>query len=531
MKNKIKLFLPIVLICSLLIGQTCFAMEEVGSFNALSTFWNNITKNQTVLKTYSQALPAEKQNFIKKILPTVAEKMGYGRFITSYDFLNTQYNSRWRSLLPYAMQVGVSTLEDWQEFKHDYNLGFVGDDLIKKTYWQSQDVKTIAKVLSMPLNFYGSDETGFYQELSEYIITQFYYDENSNDLNAGYGFSQAIYNIVSDLAEKEIAENGVQFTKVYSYKNINSSVFGNVTNYNNFINKCNTYKSNGFTYVVMYTGSSGNYTSTTVIGLKGDLVRNGATGKYSICTYAGSLSNVPTCWGQINNSNIENYNRNLAWNMNLGSPSSSIPYYLIAKDGITNGSFTFTLYSLDDDVKEKQVFTSLNGYINNKGHYEPSIVLPNYIAPSVSYNAQDMVTTYNYMTNYEGTGNPNYNNQNNNVNNINISVPDTYQPAGNNGYDKESHTLKFDGISSLLSSIGSLLGSLINGIAQGIANIVTSLVSVVTNMVNFFGSGSQISELLSSFMSWIPAPIPQMLVSLFGLAVIFGLIKLIKGAL
>lgn len=333
--------------------------------------------------------------------------------------------------------------------------------------------------------------------------------------------TETIYNVYDDVIHNEQLENGVIKAHIMSYTEINSSNFSNLSAYTDFIRLCRLNEDKKYVFLNRNTGANvmhvifadspvNLYNDGSVLGNTLRLVKNDGTTSFTFKTY-----------GQ-NNSGQTNFSQ-LYTNRKVGTAYVGTSSVLGQNGGLsTNNSYVITspvsCYTLAPSGTDTWLYTSLAGWINSQGHYEPSYQIgDNYgTVPSAVVSSNDITTYYNntYVDNSVHDSN-------------NVYYPPNYNPSSN-GYDTDTHTLKFDGVGSFLASIGELFGALINGIAEGIANIVNSLISIVNNLKLNLIQGP-IFELLSAFMSWLPDEIVALLTALFSITIIFALIKLIKG--
>ena len=490
MKAKIKLFIPLVLICSLLIGSTCFASSGRGS----AYIFGDSSLNSEVIRQFNSMSNKEQSDLVRSISPLLFNRLG---FIMNDPY--TTINTYWQLQKNRRVNEFSSAGNYFQNTTDEYPYTFV---------------------------YLNDGEYYWYDELVDYLRNTMTTLGGQLVMNDTSGINYILNSYVDYYADSM----GVQTVKLYSYKNINSSNFSNLTQYNKFIAFCDDAKYKGYNYVICVKDYDD---AKWYCALKGNLYRRSATGQFGLCSDSGTV-NLPEYWYRDSNSSsgtgtVTNDGSNY---YELGAPSIVFykswytglfpTTYWTFNGGTQKGSY---LFSLTDDVQNFKVFTSLSAWINAHGHFEYPFHTTNFFGrvPSVNVTSQDMTNVYNQIFT---------DNSNNSVNTntvTNIYYPDSYVPDSNS-YDKDSHKLDFSGVGALLSSIGDLIGSLINGIAQGIANIVSSIASVVHNLVDVFTSGN-VFAFLKVFMSWLPEPIPTLLISFFTLSVLFAVIKLVKGVL
>ena len=106
--------------------------------------------------------------------------------------------------------------------------------------------------------------------------------------------------------------------------------------------------------------------------------------------------------------------------------------------------------------------------------------------------------------------------------------------SGDSGSDDDLGFLDklFDSIGKFLKKIIEGIASIINDVVQGLETVVDSIIDIVSRFIGWFtGDESGIINFLKVFMSWLPEPLPTLLISLFTVAVIFAVVRLVKGAL
>lgn len=455
-----------------------------------TTIYPNNQLNQNVIDKFNSMTAEEKSQLLPMIAPMFFKSLG---IFTSnaYDTMNTWYNTSLQAFK--ALYPEASDLQDSNE-------GYS----IKKAY------------------------TYYTRESGRYFYYENFDDFLSRNVQAVDGVlvlndTETIYSIYDDVIQNEREENGVINVTLKSYTNINSSNFGNLSQYSDFIRLCKEHRSVGFVVVAKSPSSE----NSIVVGFpqsKPNLYNNGSTvgntlnfcndngvGYYSFEWYRTTMYNG-------NQDTYFSFDNNYvnARNFSVGGVTIVSLYANSTQNNFKNDGFG--LYTLNESATDYTLFTSLTGWVNNEGHYEPSYEIGNNYGtvPSAVISSNDMTTYYNitYTDNSQGSHNT-------------VWYPPNYDPTSNS-YDPDTHTLKFDGVASFLSSLGELIGSLINGIASGIANIINSLITVVNNLKGNLLQGV-IFDFLSAFMGWLPVEIVTLLTALFAITVIFALIKLLKG--
>ena len=464
-------------------GSLCSTTSgtETTYYNYTSIYPNN-QLNQNVIDRFNNMTTEEKAQLLPILSPLFLKSLGIYTN-DAYSQINQLYNTSLASF-----QDRYSTAQDLQDSDESY--------AIKKCY----------TYLSRGHGY------RYYENFDDFLGMNIVEEDGVLVLTD----TQTVYNLYDDVIQDELQENGVIKLDLMSYNSLNSSVFDNVSLYSNFIGLCRTNASKK--YVLICKDSYWIYIAFP--NVNPNLYNNGSTlgQTLQLCTDQGGTITSWTTYRAYrpNTTSWSTTNTGFRYaNMVLGGPTPA------NKDGgqsSNNVASGWSIYTLNDNDTEVTTFTSLNGWVNHQGNYTPSYQLgSNYgNVPSAVVSSNDMTTYYNntYIDNSVHDSN-------------NVYYPPNYMPDSNS-YDTDTHTLKFDGIASFLSSLGSLIGSLINGLAQGIANIVNSLISVCNNLIQNF-TGGVIFELLQAFLGWLPPEIVGVLTGLFTITVIFALIKLIKG--
>lgn len=461
---------------------------ETTQYNYTTIYPNN-QLNQNVIDKFNNMSLEEKEQLLPFLSPIFLKSLGI--YTTdAYTRINDLYN---QSLASFKNQY--PTAQELQDSDESY--------AIKKAY----------TYLSRGHGYY------YYDNFLDYLSNNI--QETGGQLVLSD--TETIYNIYDDVIENERLENGVISVTLKSYQNINSSNFGNLSQYSDFIKLCKEHRSVGFVVIAHSTPSENNimvgfpqqkpnlYNLGSTVGNTLNFCNNDGVGYYSFDWY------TTTRWNNNQDTHFS-FDNNYTYGRNFSVGGATLPYLGVNSSQNNFRVDGFALYTLNESPTDYTLFTSLNGWINHEGHYEPSYEIgSNYgTVPSAVISSNDMTTYYNitYTDNSQGSHNS-------------VWYPPNYDPT-QNGYDEETNTLKFDGVGSFLSSLGNLIGSLINGIAEGIANIINSLISVVNNLKLNLIQGP-IFELLTAFMSWLPDEIVALLTAVFSITVIFALIKLIKG--
>ena len=486
------------LLSGFLIFVTTFGLFGFGSL------CNTTSGTETTYYNYTSIYPNNQlnQNVIDRFNNMTAEEKGQLLPILSPLFLKS---------------LGIYTQDAYSQINQLYNISL---ESFQSRYPTAQDLQDSDESYAIKKCYtYLSRGHGYryYEDFNDFLGQNIVEDSGVLVLTD----TQTVYDLYNDVIHEEQTENGVIKAHIMSYTEINSSNFGNLSAYTDFIRLCRVNENKKYVFINKSTGSNAVYVifadspvnlynNGTELGNTLRLVKDDGTTSFTFTTYG-------------TNNGSQTYFSQLYTNRKVGSAYIGGPTVRGQSGGLsTNNSYVITsdlsCYTLSPSGTDIWLYTSLAGWTNSRGHYEPSYQLgDNYgTVPSAVVSSNDMTTYYTntYIDNSVHDSN-------------NVYYPPNYSPDSNS-YDTDTHTLKFDGIASFLSSLGSLIGSLINGLAQGIANIVNSLISVCNNLIQNF-TGGVIFEFLQAFLGWLPDEIVGLLTGLFTITVIFALIKLIKG--
>ena len=451
------------------------------------TIYPNNTLNQKLIDEWNSMTTAQKKSLIPTISPIFFRALGiYSN--DGYEVISDWYNA--------GLATAKLTYGDADSFNSNNDV----DEELKRMLTYS--------LRGAPNGQYYD----WYSDFDEFMSMNIRQEEGVLILDS----STAIYHIYDEFIEEEQSANGLIKITMFSYKNINSSNFDNLSAYTRFIGLCNQHKDSKYVVILKNQNQYERVIRCMFPKTKPNLYNNGTTvgNTLRLCDGNGTTITHFDCY-YITNNQTDWTSEGDRWTTNMRLGGATLPTGAVANTSGTQYTANFGIYTLNQDKEEMSIFTSLEGWLNNEGHYEPSYdITPNYgTVPNAVVNSNNITTYYNqkYINNGGDT----------------VYYPPNYDP-NDNTYDPERKTISFDGISNFLSSIGALIGSLINGIASGLANIVESLISIVNNLRNNLLHGV-IFEFLSTFIGWLPAEITALLTGLFAVTVIFALVKLLKG--
>lgn len=488
-----KFFIPFILSLILVFSVPSYASDHGGGGSSRGFgIYDNNSLNARAIAAWESMTDYEKKDYVRELYPLFLAKLGGKLNGLDYNAVAAYYERR---------------LNRYKEFYHDDPEEFLAAGL----GWRQSEL-------------YVSSDRRWYNDFSDFLVAHI--NTDSGYVIGDNTTSGSIVELINDYTDEYMVDSGFIDVDIYSYKNINSSNFQNLTAYNNFITLCNNNKN--YKFVIVGVMASGKIQNVAFSKAVPNLYSNGKTpdGHLRLCNSSGVLISSTANYNMYINYNgystWDVYTRSSAWtgvyDFYIGSANPNA-----VKGDFGSASGKFSIYTLESVKTNYRLNTSLNGWINSNGHYEPPFEFySNWgSVPSFSISPSD-ITNY-----YTATFNPS-NNNSNDVN-INITYPNSYDNYNDNSYDPDSKKLSFNGITDLLSSIGSFLGSIINGVASGLANLIDSISSIAQNLIEFFTNGI-IFNFLKAFLSWLPDPIPTLLSTLFTLAVIFAVIKLVKGA-
>ena len=182
--------------------------------------------------------------------------------------------------------------------------------------------------------------------------------------------------------------------------------------------------------------------------------------------------------------------------------------------------------NMDDDIYQPPYYTT-----DNYKNYDPNIsnsfnTTYQNVNNSVSNNSTIYETATNEFSNYYDNGVVETNNITNNVTNI------TNNYYGNGGEVNPDNPDNPDDNSTLdeilrailrfFNAIGDIIGTLLASVINLIDSVLEALAGVMENLTGA-------SDLFSELFSWIPEPVPQILGAGFGICLVCGIIKFIRG--
>lgn len=192
--------------------------------------------------------------------------------------------------------------------------------------------------------------------------------------------------------------------------------------------------------------------------------------------------------------------RNANIKLNMDDNLYQAPYYTNDRynsyDGSINDSFNTSMQNINNSVtNNSSIYETANNEFNN--YYDNGVVETNNITNNVTN------ITNNYYTSND-PDNPN-----------NPDNPDN--PDDNSTLDEILRA-----ILRFFNAIGDIIGTLLASIINLIDSVLEAIAGVMETL-----SGA--SDLFASLFAWIPEPVPQILGAGFGICLVCGIIKFIRG--
>lgn len=365
---------------------------------------------------------------------------------------------------------------------------------------------------------------------------------------------------------------GYSMQNIYSYTDADSTLFYNATQFNAFKNVCSQLGSQGFNFVFvpMYTSYASGYTMAFYPGDEGSTVKGNSK---IVMYYDGTDNDLIDFY--MSNGHVNNY----SW-YNSFVPTHNWTSIMPGNNSanvVTIPGWKFKIIKDDGTVLDgyrmfRPTFANLGGIRNtransNKGEFVVFNTTSRNM-PIYAYDSIDAIKKHDtgqpapyYLTSNFGSvplafqlSPAEYHNEFNPYNSIvnelspNLSAGDLQNiinininsngggssGGGSSGGDSDDDGIfdgLFDGLGSLIKSFFKGIGEIIGAIADGLGSLLESLTSVISNLVNSFtDEDGSIFMFLKSFLVWLPEPLPTILISTFVLCILFGVIRLIKGA-
>lgn len=208
-------------------------------------------------------------------------------------------------------------------------------------------------------------------------------------------------------------------------------------------------------------------------------------------------------------------------------PTTTYPYSMNSWGFLTDSNITqYICYDSAQDAQNSNI-SNLSYYVTDsfKTYNENSLVTNDYSTTTNSINNSiSYGDVQNYANNYYVENNS-YPTTNNVFNYIN-----TYVPPDNGGDNGDDNGGGGSNIFDFLGTIGEFLGNLI----EGIGNVLSGILSAITDVIDMFigenGLPNVIGELISYFLPFLPDWIPTVIGLSVMLALLIGIVKLIRGS-
>lgn len=212
--------------------------------------------------------------------------------------------------------------------------------------------------------------------------------------------------------------------------------------------------------------------------------------------------------------------------------SEQILFYMYE---VSNISANSEKNCIDMQSSQYQVFTTLSAMQNNslgvQSYYVTDSYNSNWVDNSITDSYNTTTTAVNNTVSYQDVANyvNNYYVENNSYPTTNTvyNYINNYVPSDNGGGSSGSNGGDFDW--SFLGTIGDFLGGLIEGVGNVLSGILSTLTDVIDMFIGENGLPNIISQLIAYFLPFLPEWIPTLIGFSVVLALILGIIKLIRG--
>lgn len=221
------------------------------------------------------------------------------------------------------------------------------------------------------------------------------------------------------------------------------------------------------------------------------------------------VQNTVTSGGQINTNFILSYSPsqqspsvNQSWVVNQNITQYIIYNSLDSLKGSSEGVQDYYVTDSYNNTQVSETYNTTTNNVNNSITYgDVQNYVNNYYVENNSYPTSNIV--YNYINNY--------------------TPPDNGGGSGGDNGGGNSNIWDF------LGTIGDVLGGLIEGVGNVLSGILAALTDVIDMFIGENGLPNVISQLISYFLPFLPEWIPTLIGFSVVLALILGIIKLIRG--
>lgn len=495
-------FILSVLVSSLFVVPTFASEHGGGGSSRLGPYiYNSNDLNAQVIKTFNSMSRDEQKRLLENLFPIISKVLGfYPKNTDAYSLLNEHYH--------HLLSV--------------QKLSVTGQSA--EAYWNKEGAINRQYYVYI-------DDNGNYQWYSDLVEPLSNYIIIDNDKLVVSDNSILNY-VANDYVDNYAVQNGQVRVELFSIYNLNTSIFYNFTDYNNFISTLNRYNNlkfviAGFHGKSAYLGIPKNSTNTniyndgfTVNGTIKFIDNNGIPLKITdfewFYFYNSNIQTTGDLVGALNEGHWTYFNSGF---YNFGANAHNNAWEWGGSGDSWNNN-NWGIYTYNRQTTTYNLYTSLAGWINDKGHFEYPFNLASYFGsvPTSTISSNAMTTYYNQQ----------YTNDNSYVDNsTTIYYPNSFVPDDTSGYDEETNILKFGSITDFLKSIGNFIGSIINGIASGLANIFNAFATITQNILGLINQGFM--GFMSALFGWLPAEIVAVISGGIVLIVLFGIIKVIRG--
>ena len=479
---------------------SCAVPSYAWSGSARNSIYSSNELNQQTIRNWDNLTEGERAYICEQIFPYITQVFGFNSKGNTYDVVSAYWNGL------KAIRISLyPDATDYIEGNHIFE-----DGLDKRLFVYGAE------------NDDGQIYYFYYDTFAEWLAKNVHFDSDNLVVDDA---SPSLNGLLVNYVDNYASDNGIIQTDILSYHNINSSNFVNLTAYNNFIELCNSHVNSQYVVCMKHSsgqtwwGSGGPLSTTFLVAFpheKVNLYNNGDTvgNTLNFLTDNGSPFYTFDVFLLHSDNTFVQHGTVSIRNCKLGTVTlSNSTDWSITNGFLANG---LSLYSTYSDTTTFNLYTSVNGWIDNHGHFEYPFTTTGFFGsvPSATISSQDLTNYYNYTYT-----------DNSVVNNYNTSPDITSPDAFEKGDDESS----FHWVSRILGYIGDFIKDIITGIGDLILSVVEGIGSALSNLVNLILTDNPIIEFLTVFMSWLPEPIPQILIALFALGALFGLFKLIKG--
>lgn len=517
---KLRKYFTILLVFVLTLS---FAVPSFASGGRPESSGNNYygktdLENQAYIDAWNDMSVSEQNQLVKSYFPIILGLLGIvNGHNVSYDQMNTLYMNKLNS------------------YKLRYN-----DD----------PVSFLDSGLPKSVTDFFVNGTVWYKDFADFLVDHIELNDGKLDFNGIDSLNVFINEVVSE----EQADNGVITLTLQSVYKLTTSSFPNGASYSYFVEFLRQQEEPKFLIIGV-----NRYTNNVNVGVPKNpsncfIFNNGTDLSFSqsehitfVDRYGNFLKSNDFIWTGIDRHGI-NVNYPSGWNYLeiLNDESRSFDYGFhnygtnLNPEDCWEYSFSsgvwfnanYGIYTYNSSNTSYNLFTTLDGFNNSNGYFEPTFIKGSNFGsiPSVSVTAGDVTQFVNV--------------------NVDVDVPGGGGSGSGGGSDSDNDDDESlwdkikDGVvgffEELAEVIKEVVSLIVNVLLGALRELIGAVKDILNEMVDFFigekdpdNPGKRLDNgfvsLMTAFFDWLPAPLPLVIKSIFIIAIVFALIKMVKG--